>query len=71
MEGILDSMWGQPPFDFASRRKKFRLAHGPPILTFGYAPTQDDDLKSAIKSVLCQHCIFKPVFLKDARDKWQ
>jgi hypothetical protein len=64
MEGILNSLLRQPPFEFASRRRKFRLAHGPLILTFGYAPTQDDDLKSRMENVLCQHSIFKPVIFK-------
>jgi len=64
MEGILSSLLRQPPFEFASRRRKFRLAHGPLILTFGYAPTQDDDLKSRMENVLCQHSIFKPVIFK-------
>ena len=64
MEGILNSSLRQPSFEFASRRRKFRLAHGPPILTFGYAPTQDDDLKSRMKIVLCQRGIFKPVIFK-------
>lgn len=49
MESILKSLLRQPPFEFALRRREFLLAHDPPILTFGYAPTQDDDLKSCIK----------------------
>lgn len=58
MESILNSLLRQPPFEFASRRRKFRLAHGPLILTFGDAPTRDDDLRSRVKSVYCANTVY-------------